>query len=346
MSPPKEQLPTPSRNVSPEQSEKDISPPDSDVMLRPNKPRICPAAAYLVSLQSKQSQLVMASFLSVVARIIGKEVGLPLQSFRDYDWSGLNRTQIQAIMGKLGDAGRSPATINTYLYAMRGVVREAWALGYVTHEHYQHCQSVKTVRGSRLPKGQVLQEDDISALLQVCSSDSSEVGVRDLAIFCLMLATGLRRAEVVSLEISGLNRVSGELRVLGKGNKERLAHLPPSILKHVNYWVDQVRGDAEGPLFCRILKGGQVTESGLSSSAILYLLDKRCQEAGIPLFSPHDLRRTFATMLLNEGEDLLVIRDAMGHCSVEITERYIVRDMSHVRAAVNKQGERLSALMP
>lgn len=287
----------------------------------------------------------MTSRLYGIARIAGERSNQPVRSYQDFDWRRLTRMQIQAFLSVLVESGRSPATVNGYRSALRGVARESWALGYLTHDQYQHCLSVKPVRGSRLSNQEILNDDDVRRLLRACSADRSEIGVRDLAMLGMMLGTGVRRSEITGLAMSNLNRLTGEVKVLGKGNKERLVLLPEITREWLDRWIDEVRGDEEGPLFCGIRKGGQLTYKHLSAASVWFLLNKRCEEAGLAMFAPHDLRRTFATMLLNGGEDLLVVRDALGHSSVRVTEGYIVRDMSRNRAASKKQGERLAAIV-
>lgn len=305
----------------------------------------CPATAYLISQQSPEGRRVMTSRLYGIARIAGERSNRTVRTYQDFDWRKLTRVQMQAIMSVLVESGLSPATVNGYRSALRGVAKESWALGYLSHEQYQHCLSVKPARGSRLNRQEILDDDDVRRLLRVCSSDASEIGVRDLAMLGMMLGTGVRRSEVTGLTMSDLNRVTGELKVLGKGNKERMVLLPEITHKWLDCWIDEVRGEAEGPLFCGVRKGGQLTYRHLSAASVWFLLNKRCEEAGLAMFAPHDLRRTFATMLLNGGEDLLVVRDALGHSSVRVTENYIVRDTSRNRAASRKQGERLATIV-
>lgn len=319
---------------------------DQNLLAAPagRKTRVCPATAYLGSLQSPKSKVTMTSLLDVVARMIGNEMGLEFATYRDYDWTLLDRAKIQVLMTMLAQEGRGPATVNTYLNALRGVVRESWGLGYVTQEHYAHCKAIRSVRGSRLPSMKVMGIEEISDLLMVCSSDTTEVGVRDYAMFHLMLAAGLRRSEVVALDVEDVDFVQGQVKVLGKGNKQRVAHLPNETLALLDYWIDQVRGEFQGALFTRIRRWNVVTQERLTSQAIYYLLEKRCLEAGIQMFSPHDLRATFGTMLLDDGNDLLVVRDAMGHESVRTTERYIIRDNTKLRTAADSLGSRLRQL--
>lgn len=300
------------------------------------------AAVYLASLGSSESQRVMASYLSIVARAVSsRSKTIKATSFLDFPWGVMRRADVVGIVSMLKDGNRSPATINTYLYGLKGVAREAWALGQISSDDHQHIQSLKPVRGSRLSKGRVLSQADIDALLQTCQADRSEIGVRDYAMMQILLGVGLRRAEIVSLDLANLAPSSGKIRVLGKGNKEREAYLPSVGWRALNYWIDQVRGAEPGPLFCRIRKGGDVQGTRLSAQSVLHILQNRCTEAGIEHVAPHDLRRTYATMLIEDGNDLVTVRNSMGHASVSTTERYIRPDEEAFRRASERLGQRL-----
>ena len=276
-----------------------------------------PAIAYLMSLGSKKSQVVMASFLSIVARMIG------YQSLRDCKWQDLRRQHIQVIVRQLSEEGRAPATVNTYLCGIKGVAFEAWSMGQISSDEFQHIKAVKQVGGSRLPAGRALSKEEVQALISACESDKSATGVRDKAILSVLVGCGLRRSEIVALNFESIDMRKRGLIVIGKGNKERTAIAPSSSWRHLNMWLDEVRGHDSGALFCRIRKKDDVTSSRLSDQAILYILGQRSAQAGIDNISPHDLRRTFASYLLAAGEDLMTIRDAMGHASIETTQRYL-----------------------
>lgn len=304
--------------------------------------RINAASVYIASLDSRESQRVMSSYLSVVARYIGSVHKQPVSSFLELNWGVLRRAEITTIMAKLKESGRMPATINTYMYALKGVAREAWALKQMDVDDFQHIMAIRPVRGSRLGKGRPLPDEEMTELLMTCEADRSEIGVRDHAMIQVLLGAGLRRTELVTLDLEHINLKTGVLHAIGKGNKERQAHLPGNALKAVKYWVSQVRGEDEGPLFCRIRKGGDVTGERLSSQSVWFILEKRCLEAGIPVSKPHDLRRTFASLMLETGSDLVTVRDAMGHASVETTQRYIIKDDEDMRHASERINSKLS----
>lgn len=179
-----------------------------------------PARAYLLSLNSPRSRQTMGSFLGVVARLLGAE------SATTCIWGSLRRHHIMAVTELLRDTGRATATVNTYLSALKGVAREAWMLKMMDVESYQHILAVRNLRGSRLPRGRALTTSEIRHLFSVCEDDKSCLGPRDAALLGTILGCGLRRSEAVGLNLSDIVTHERALRVLGKGNKERLAYMP------------------------------------------------------------------------------------------------------------------------
>ena len=292
-----------------------------------SQPEQNPAIAYINSLNSKKSRQTMVSFLNRVANIIG------FDSLDDCPWASLRRHHVQAIKDQLIKRELAPSTINTYLAAIRGVALEAWQIKLIDTDTYQHIKLVKSVRGSRLSKGRALEGVESQALLNACSNDSSSKGRRDAAIFAVLLGCGLRRSELVSLNLEHISWTKGTLKVLGKGNKERLSYMPDGTITYLENWVNNVRGDSRGPLFTRIRRHDFFTINRLSDQAIYHILEVRRIETGLDNFSPHDLRRTFASALLDNGEDLITVRDAMGHESITTTQVYDKRGDERLRKA-------------
>lgn len=287
-----------------------------------------PALAYLLSLPSPRSRRTMASYLRRVASRAGAK------GIEDCRWTEMRRPHIQAVLDWLQREGRAPNTVNTYLAALKGVALEAWTLGLIETDAYLHIKHVRSVRGSRLPKGRALEQGEIEALLKTCSGDGRGIAAaRDEAIITLMLGCGPRRSEVVGLDVGNIDWREGSVRVLGKGNKERLVFLPERTERSLHRWVRVVRGDHPGPLFTRIRRHGDNTGERLSDQAIYHILQVRGREAGLEEFSPHDLRRTFATRLLDNGEDLVTVKELMGHASVTTTQDYDRRGRQRLKEA-------------
>ena len=275
------------------------------------------ASAYLLSLRSHLSRQKMGYFLNNVARMTGN------QNILYCDWGTMRRHHIQGIIDLLIDAGRAPDTINTYLAGLKGVAFEAWTMSQIDMETYQHIKQIKNVRGQRVPKGRSLDSIEVRQLFKSCDEDPRCKGVRDGAIFGILLGCGLRRGEIVSLDLSNVYWQEQAIKVMGKGNKERLAFMPDGTLKRLNLWVQDVRGQQPGPLFSRIRRHDDVQDTRMTDQAIYEILRTRRMEAGLEHCSPHDLRRTYASTLLENGVDIMTLKDMMGHASITTTQRYI-----------------------
>lgn len=200
-------------------------------------------------------------------------------------------------------------------------------------ESLQHIRAVRNLRGSRLPRGRALLPEEVRQLFAVCDADRSSMGPRDAALLAVLLGCGLRHSEAVGLNLSDVVTHEWALRVLGKGNKERLAYMPAGTWRRLQVWIDQVRGEAPGPLFIRIRRFDSLTEERLKDQAVYHILQIRQRQAGIVKCAPHDLRRTFATAMLENGEDLITVKDAMGHASISTTQQYDRRGEARLRSA-------------
>lgn len=258
---------------------------------------------------------------------------LGYQGIADCPWNTLQRFHLQAILELLTAANKAPATINTYLSAMKGVAFEAWVMKQMDIDTYQQIKHVRSVKGYRIPKGRALSRQEIKALFKVCKQDNSAKGLRDAAIISVLLGCGLRRSEIVALDIENIKIRECALKVIGKGNKERLSYMPESTFERLEAWTEEVRGNECGPLFTRIRRFDDVTMVRLADQSIQYILDTRRLEAGIEKFTPHDLRRTFASEMLNNAEDIITVKDAMGHASITTTELYDHRGSERLKRA-------------
>jgi len=289
------------------------APEPSDRRLRAVPARSCPATLYLAGLHAS-GRRSMAAKLRSVARI----VGLSPEEIR---WSGLRSEVISIVRALMLEKRYSPSTINATLSALKGVAHAAWQLKQIKSEEYQRIRDVKGVRGSRLPRGRALSDREVSRLVEACVCDSSPAGSRDLALVALLGSGGLRRSEATSLDLCHFDEEAATLRVRGKGDKERLVYLGREALRAVLSWLG-VRGTDHGPLLCPVSKAGEVEHRRLSDQAVYNALRKRAREARVRSFSPHDLRRTCITNMLERGGDLSVVQDIAGHSSMSTTKIY------------------------
>lgn len=289
------------------------APEPSERRLRavPSKP--CPATLYLAGLHAS-GRRAMAAKLRSVARL----VGLSPEEIR---WSGLRPEVISVVRALMLERRYAPSTINATLSALKGVAHAAWQLKQLKSDEYQRIRDVKGVRGSRLPRGRVLPDREVARLVDACLRDASPAGRRDLAMLVLLGSCGLRRSEVCTLDLSHFDEEAATLRVRGKGDKERLIYIERGSLRAVLDWL-AARGAEHGPFLCPVSKGGRVEPRGLSDHAVYKALRKRAGEARVRAFSPHDLRRTAITNMLDRGGDLSVVQDIAGHSSISTTKIY------------------------
>lgn len=284
-----------------------------------------PAAAYISSMHSEKSKKSVRSTLNQVSKILGAE------SFKDCNWSNLRREHVQVIIEVLIKRELAPATVNNYLTLIKGVMIEAWQKKQIDADALERIRTIKRVRGSRLSTGRALARTELREIVESIDSETIK-GVRDIAIITVLAGCGLRRSEAVMLDYSSIDFSERSLKVLGKGNKERLAYLPEIAYNALLKWIS-FRGTEEGALFLRVRRYDKLEFSRITSQAIMEILETRRIHAGIDKFSPHDLRRTFATRMLENGEDMLTVRDAMGHSSVTTTEAYDKRDQDRLKDA-------------
>jgi integrase/recombinase XerD len=275
-----------------------------------------PAAAYLAGLSSPASRKTMLQCLN---RIANHLTSGQHDAF-SFTWWELRRVHTLAIRAALQQEDLKAATVNKHLCALRGVMREAWRLGLMSSDDHARAADLPAVTGETIPAGRELSSGEIAALMQNCQG-RKPADVRDAAIIGILYSCGLRRAEVVALDLSSYDAESGRLVVHGKRNKERLVYVVNGAAAALGDWLE-LRGDQDGPLFQPINKGGVITTRRLSTQSIYNMLARRGRDAGIRDFSPHDFRRTMISHLLDAGADISTVQKLAGHASPTTTARY------------------------
>jgi integrase/recombinase XerD len=277
-----------------------------------------PAAVYLASLKagSRRSQL---QALNKMAELL---TGGRADAF-SISWAALRYQHTAALRAKLQEL-YSPATANKFLCALRRTLKEAWRLGLMSADDYSKAADLETIKGDTLPAGRELTPGEILALMADCEADTTAAGARDAAIIGLMYSGGPRRDEIVKIDLKDYDQDSGQLKVLhAKRSKQRTIYLINGAFDALADWLS-VRGSKAGPLFVAINKGGKIDRDykQLTSQAIFNMLAKRAASAGVKEFSPHDLRRSFISDLLEAGADIATVAKMAGHSSVSTTARY------------------------
>jgi integrase len=258
---------------------------------------VTPSEAYLMSL-APSTRRVMAADLRTIAALSGSP-----------DPWRLTPDQATAVRAALA-ARYAPGTANRMLSALRGSVRAAWRAGELAWDvQLRTLASLPGVRGGRVSRGRSLSWGELSSLLEATGS------AEERALLALVAGAGLRRAEVGPLTWDHLTRArdgSYRLRVLGKGNKERLLRLPA-------WTADALRQHRAAQ---RVNAGPTHIVRWRSPSSVREVLERAARRAGLGHVSPHDLRRTFFGLCRKAGLDLATIRRSMGHASIVTTVKY------------------------
>ena len=227
------------------------------------------------------------------------------------------REDILAVLAAEVRQGKSPRSVSRYLSAYRQFYRWLVREGSISSDPVALIESPKTGRG--LPKA--LTEEQVESLLAAPDMDKG-LGKRDRAMLELMYATGLRVSELVGLELSNLNLNQGVVRVMGKGQKERLVPIGDEAHECLQVYLSSGRPE--------LLKGAQTDsvfvttrKAGMTRQAFWYMVRRYAVQSGIAKkLSPHMLRHSFATHLLNHGADLRVVQLLLGHSDLSTTQIY------------------------
>jgi len=215
----------------------------------------------------------------------------------------------------------APATVRRLLSAVRGVLEECWTLGLMAHDDYARAARLKPIRGERLPRGRALSAGELRALFEACAP-AGVAGARDAALVAILYGAGLRRAEAVALDLEDFDPATGALHVRhGKGDKARQVYATNGGRRAVLAWLEH-RGPDPGALLLAVGKGGRIVPRRLTAHATLKALARLARRAGVARFSPHDLRRSYVSDLLDAGADVATVAKLAGHAQLETTRVY------------------------
>lgn len=238
-------------------------------------------------------------------------------------------SDLQHFAAGLHDIGIHPRSQCRILSGIRSFFRFLQLDGYRDDDPSELLES--PVLGEHLPE--VLTATEVDALENSIDLSKWE-GQRNRAISEVLFSCGLRVSELVNLKISNLYLEEQYIRVMGKGSKERLVPISPKAIKELNHWffdrnLMNIKPGEEDFVFLN-RRGAHLTRT-----MILIMIKQQAAEAGITkTISPHTLRHSFATALLEGGADLRAIQAMLGHESIGTTEIYTHIDMSTLRQQI------------
>jgi integrase/recombinase XerD len=229
----------------------------------------------------------------------------------------IRESDIVSFLSRLSGAGIAAPSVARSLSAIRGFHKYLLIDGLATTDPTANLETPR--RWKRLPK--TLSRGDVDALLGG-PDPNTPVGLRDKAMLELLYATGLRVSELVGLRIADLNLERGFLTVIGKGSKERAVPMGEAAMAAVQEYLDRARrallsGAESDHLFISMKRRG-ITRQMFWERIKFY-----ARKAGIAVpVSPHTLRHSFATHLLDNGADLRAVQAMLGHSDISTTQIY------------------------
>jgi integrase/recombinase XerC len=264
--------------------------------------------------------------LSALADFLADESG------RTPEPGAITVSDLRGYQAALGEAGYAKSTISRRMSAVRTFFKFARREGWVTASPADALRNPR--KGRQLPH--FLTADEVAQLLATPASDKP-MALRDRAILETLYSAGLRVSELVGSSDGDLDLAQGLLHVRGKGRKERLAPVGSYAIAALRAWLAQRKlspqePPGEGaPLFTN--KFGR----RLTTRSVARMLEKHLKVAGLdPRTSPHTLRHSFATHLLDRGADIRSVQELLGHSSLVTTQVYTHVSATKLREAYEK----------
>ncbi|MFY0643898.1 MAG: site-specific tyrosine recombinase XerD [Bacteroidia bacterium] len=280
-------------------------------------------ASYL-QLERSLSENTISSYLSDIQK---------LESYLDQKsvLSFTNKEAVDFVVG-MEEVGLSKRSVARIISALKTLYK------FLIAENYTETSPLALIETPKLPKNlpEVLSHEEV--VLMISQLDlSSSGGERDKTCMLLLYSCGLRVSELINLKINDIHFDDGFIKVLGKGNKERLVPIGNQTLDQVKRYLSwrnelsKVSKDAEGVLILN-QRGGK-----LSRTSLFKLVKELASRAQIEKnVSPHTLRHSFATVLIEAGADLRAVQQMLGHESITTTEIYTHLDRSYLKSVVEQ----------
>lgn len=252
----------------------------------------------------------------------------------------ISTDDIRAHLHSLDRRGEKAASLARKLASLRSFFR------FLLREELVKTNPTETLRSPRLPKRlpRVLTKDDAASLMTF-PTGPSPLSLRDRALLETMYSTGARVSEVVGINLNDLDEADGIVSLKGKGRKERLVPIGDVALQAIREYRMSLKPTPRNrhpssPMFLNH-RGGRLTTRSVAKMVALY--SSRLVGGGV---SPHTLRHSYATHLLDEGADLRSIQELLGHASLSTTQKYTHVAMDQLLAVYDRAHPRAQATRP
>jgi len=246
------------------------------------------------------------------------------QTYHDKDIESIHYAQIRSWVIHLAESKITNRSLNRKMSTLKSFYKYLQKIRVIQTNPLSSHKALKTTKKIQVP----FSINEVNSVLLSIPADASYESVRDKLIVELLYTTGMRRAELVDLKVGAINFSEGYLKVLGKRNKERLLPLLPLTLKSLREYVrcrNQLVSSSDSLFLTK--KGDKIYEM-----LVYRVINRYFSNVSAKLKkSPHILRHSFATHLLNEGADLNSVKELLGHSSLASTQVYTHKSMKQLK---------------
>ena len=256
-------------------------------------------------------------------------------NFSEKNISNANYSQIRSWIIHLVDSGISNRSINRKISALNSYYKFLLKVESIKVNPLAKHKALKTSKKIQIP----FSENEVNIVLKDFNFDDSFEGVRDKLIIELFYSTGIRRIELVNLKLKDIDASNKTLKVLGKRNKERFLPLLDSVLETINNYIvkrNSLKKINDNKVLFLTKKGDKIYET-----LVYRIINEYFSKASTKVKkSPHILRHSFATHLLNQGANLNAVKELLGHSSLAATQVYTHNSISELKKIYAKSHPR------
>lgn len=278
-----------------------------------------------ISFEKRYSQNTVNAYeadLKAFSAFLSEEFELenPTQATQD-----MIRTWVMQLM----DEGYTPRSLNRKISTLKSFYRYLYKEGVTQNNPMANISLLKTPK----PLPVYFEKDQINDYLNEPADVNDFEEMRDKLVIDLLYSAGLRESELIGLKESSVDYASGTLKVLGKRNKERIIPLSKKMMERIGRYVEKKNQN-----FQNLSPWLIVTGKGKQSypKLIFRIVDKELKALSASKKSPHVLRHTFATHMLNNGADLNTIKELLGHASLSATQVYTHNSIEQLKSIYSK----------
>lgn len=246
--------------------------------------------------------------------------------FENHPIEEVNYSMIRSWLVSLSDAGLSNTAINRKIASLKAFYKFLLKIQRIIISPLLKHKALKTPKKIQIP----FSENELEAVLNGMYFADDFEGIRNKLIIDLFYATGMRRSELIHLKLHDVDVQKGTLKVLGKRNKERIVPILPSVAETIRKYLHEraaLESIKDSDYFFVVLKGVK-----LSETFVYRLINSYFSEVSAKVKkSPHILRHTFATHMLNHGADLNSVKELLGHSSLASTQVYTHSSLAELK---------------